>query len=334
MKQTKATKPPQALQDHTQVHVESANLPNLQTLLHKPSLARNSIFTTLMFAYNISFLDKEDADYLPLIEVLVAKAMRTSLAVTKIKTVMKRESHFMIFVTVRPENASRAMKSILDREFSEECEAILGKVAKALLSTAESFLLEDVKFWRTFLRFKYFIKLLRATSNYEEKETRKAGKLTEKILNNLVKVQTFPKDEKLSEVAQKFMKDCSKVKKAEPYGYGHHRVNVSDEIQSSHSCLMMQAPSEMTFWQAEVMVKILNRGGKGILWKSIRDQGLAYGATVHFDQVANEFVTFIHDSSDIINVMTTLREKIVSIKSRSVFNFLTILNYAFPLERV
>ena len=82
-----------------------------------------------------------------------------------------------------------ALKDVLDTTFLEECESVLGKVAKAIHENLESFDMNDVNFWRTFLRFKHYLKILKSVSNYEEKSTRTTEKVIRSMLENLVKVQ-------------------------------------------------------------------------------------------------------------------------------------------------
>ena len=82
-----------------------------------------------------------------------------------------------------------SLKDVLDTTFLEECESVLGKVAKAIHENLESFDMNDVTFWRTFLRFKHYLKILKSVSNYEEKSTRTTEKVIRSMLENLVKVQ-------------------------------------------------------------------------------------------------------------------------------------------------
>ena len=82
-----------------------------------------------------------------------------------------------------------AIKDVLDTTFLEECESVLGKVAKAIQENLESFDMNDVTFWRTFLRFKHYLKILKSVSNYEEKSTCTTEKVIRSMLENLVKVQ-------------------------------------------------------------------------------------------------------------------------------------------------
>ena len=84
---------------------------------------------------------------------------------------------------------------LLDNTFLEECETILGKVAKAIHENLNSFDMNDVSFWRTFLRFKHYLKLLKSVSNYEEKSTRTTEKVIRSMLENLVKVEVYSTEE-------------------------------------------------------------------------------------------------------------------------------------------
>ena len=84
---------------------------------------------------------------------------------------------------------------MLDNTFLEECESILGKVAKAIHENLNSFDMEDVSFWRIFLRFKHYMKILKSVSNYEEKSTRTTEKVIKSMLENLVNIQVCSNDE-------------------------------------------------------------------------------------------------------------------------------------------
>ena len=77
----------------------------------------------------------------------------------------------------------------------EECETILGKVAKAIHENLNSFDMNDVSFWRTFLRFKHYLKILKSVSNYEEKSTRTTEKVIKSMLENLVKIEVHSNEE-------------------------------------------------------------------------------------------------------------------------------------------
>ena len=46
------------------------------------------------------------------------------------------------------------------------------------------------------------------------------------------------------------------------YGYGHHRINVTEELQNSHACIMMNIPNEMPIEHAQVISEIMNSGRK------------------------------------------------------------------------
>ena len=95
------------------------------------------------------------------------------------------------------------------------------------------------------------------------------------------------------------------------YGYGHHRINVSDEIKSSHACIMMGIPQDLNPHEVAICVEILNKV-KGLLWKNIRDAGLAYGASISMDLSSNEIVIMLHDCGDVIKALSTIRNTIVS----------------------
>ena len=107
----------------------------------------------------------------------------------------------------------------------------------------------------------------------------------------------------------------SKPKKVQSsYGYGHHRINVSDEIKSSHACIMMGIPQDSNPHEVSVCVEMLNKV-RGPLWKSIRESGLAYAITMCMDFSSNEVVLMLHDCGDVIKALSTIRNTIVSFGS-------------------
>ena len=69
-------------------------------------------FTTLMFAYGISHLTKEDFDFLPMIEVLITKALRTTCNALRVKTLLKRECYFILIITISHSDALETLQSI------------------------------------------------------------------------------------------------------------------------------------------------------------------------------------------------------------------------------
>ena len=94
------------------------------------------------------------------------------------------------------------------------------------------------------------------------------------------------------------------------YGFGHHRINVSDEIMSSHACIMMGIPQDLNPHEVAICVEMLNKV-KGLLWKSIRDAGLAYAVSMSMDFSANEVVLMLHDCGDVIKALSTIRNTMV-----------------------
>ena len=55
--------------------------------------------------------------------------------------------------------------------------------------------MNDVSFWRIFLRFKHYLRILKSVSNYEEKSTCTTEKVIRSMLDNLVKVQVSSSEE-------------------------------------------------------------------------------------------------------------------------------------------
>lgn len=44
------------------------------------------------------------------------------------------------------------------------------------------------------------------------------------------------------------------------YGYGHHRINVTDDLQTSHACIMMGIPDDIPIEIIHVFTEIFNHG--------------------------------------------------------------------------
>ena len=44
------------------------------------------------------------------------------------------------------------------------------------------------------------------------------------------------------------------------YGYGHHRINVTEDLQNSHACVMMSIPEDIPIEITHVFVEIMNQG--------------------------------------------------------------------------
>ena len=92
---------------------------------------------------------------------------------------------------------------------------------------------------------------------------------------------------------------------------------MSDEIKSSHACIMMGIPQDSNPHDVSVCVEMLNKV-RGPLWKSIRESGLAYAITMCMDYTSNEVVLMLHDCGDVIKALSTIRNAIVSYESSNI----------------
>ena len=54
---------------------------------------------------------------MPMIEVLITKALRTTCNALKVKTVLKRESHFIIIITIAQADTLQTLQSVLFYQF-------------------------------------------------------------------------------------------------------------------------------------------------------------------------------------------------------------------------
>jgi hypothetical protein len=52
-----------------------------------------------------------------MIEVLITKALRTTCNALKVKTVLKRESHFIIIITIAQADTLQTLQSVLFYQF-------------------------------------------------------------------------------------------------------------------------------------------------------------------------------------------------------------------------
>ena len=177
------------------------------------------------------------------------------------------------------------------------------RVAKALYENFEDFDVQDLSFWRTFLRFKYVIKSLKSV----KAESKQIEKLTKQGLWQILVAEYGDFGSKLQTHTELDPKTKRyQGSKAKPYGYGHHRINVSENVQSSQACIMMKVPDKMTMIQACLICEILNK----FVLNKIREQGLAYAVNAQMDFKADEIVILVHDSTLVLNALSAIRDAI------------------------
>ena len=137
------------------------------------------------------------------------------------------------------------------------------KIAYTILREMDTFEVQDVGFWRNFLRFKYYKKLMKQVEKCEDKMLDKVDSLVASIANQVSHVRLATTDEQKEQcevLVQEFQLKEPKLH-GTPYGYGHHRVNISDGIQSSHACIMTSFPKGMCVAAICLSVEILNANG-------------------------------------------------------------------------
>ena len=256
-------------------------------------------FSLIMARITLNSFTKEDSDHLPIIEALIAKAIRKTCQVLKIKTYHCRQKFLFLFIFLEHQHVQEALKVISNRKFMENLTDNIEKVAKAVYENFENFDVQDLSFWRTFLRFKYVLKSLKSVRS----ETEHIEKLVKQGYWMMVVAeyddQVGPKLQTTNELGE----ERTKVKS---YGYGHHRINVSENVQSSQACIMMNVPDKMSMIQVYLICEILN---KFVLCK-IREQGLAYAVNVQVDFKAEEIVILLHDSTLVLNALSAIRDAV------------------------
>ena len=256
-------------------------------------------FSLIMARITLNSFTKEDSDHLPIIEALIAKSIRKTCQVLKIKTYHCRQKFLFLFIFLEHQHVQEALKVISDRTFMENLTDNIEKVAKAIYENFEDFDVQDLSFWRTFLRFKYVLKSLKSVRS----ETKHIEKLVKQGYWMMVVAeyddQVGPKLQTTNELGE----ERTKVKS---YGYGHHRINVSENVQSSQACIMMNVPDKMSMIQVLLICEILNK----FVFCKIREQGLAYAVNVQVDFKAEEIVILLHDSTLVLNALSAIRDAV------------------------
>merc|ERR1712062_32033 len=125
-------------------------------------------FSLIMARITLNSFTKEDSDHLPIIEALIAKAIRKTCQVLKIKTYHCRQKFLFLFIFLEHQHVQEALKVISNRKFMENLTDNIEKVAKAVYENFENFDVQDLSFWRTFLRFKYVLKRLKSVRSETE----------------------------------------------------------------------------------------------------------------------------------------------------------------------
>ena len=207
-------------------------------------------------------------DFLPLIEILIAKGIR-KLSSSPIRTHVHMYKFEMIVVaTVEHENAEKLLTELLQKCYLQDLTDNVDLVAKMLTKENETFDVGNSKFWRTFLRIKHIKKVLQKITEEDEDQIDNLEKVMGSILNkpsNIRVITDQDHKENLNKILKHdlFLKNVTKSKKTEPifvYGYGHHRINVTDEIKNGHACIMMSFPENIPIEINYVLVEIMNLG--------------------------------------------------------------------------
>ena len=206
-------------------------------------------------------------DFLPLIEILTAKGIR-KLSSSPIRTQVHLYKFEMIIgTTVEHENAEKLLTELLQKSYLQDLTDYVDLVAKMLTKENETFDVGNLKFWRTFLRLKHIKKMLQKISEENEDQIDNLEQVMGSILNKPTNIRVIT-DQDHKENINKILKHDLFLKKNvttknEPifvYGYGHHRINVTDEIQNGHACTMMSFPENIPIGINYVLVEIMNLG--------------------------------------------------------------------------
>ena len=206
-------------------------------------------------------------DFLPLIEILTAKGIR-KLPSSPIRTQVHMYKFEMIIIsTVEHENSEKIIAELLQKSYLQGLTDNVDLVAKMMTKENETFDVGNLKFWRTFLRLKHIKKMLQKISEENEDQIDNLEQVMGSILNKPSNIRVIT-DQDHKESINKILKHDLFLKKVnsrknEPifvYGYGHHRINVTDEIQNGHACIMMSFPENIPIEINYVLVEIMNLG--------------------------------------------------------------------------
>ena len=209
-------------------------------------------------------------DYLPLISVIVAKGIR-KLGFPIRTTVNYIKHHMIISTSTKHEDADQFLRQLIAKSYLNDISDNIDLVAKVMQKENEVFDITSLQFWRTFLRFKHLKKMLERVVEEDEPLIDDIEKVMSRILDKPTNVQVSTNADHKDEIHQLLKHDLFLQKsKKEPifnYGYGHHRINVTEELQNSHACIMMNIPNEMPIEHAQVISEIMNSGRKVIFLK-------------------------------------------------------------------
>ena len=146
---------------------------------------------------------------------------------------------------------------------------------------------------------------------FQEQEVKKIESLLTTIFIKNARLQVISENGELADqenIEEKWPPGtiyCGPISVTKPYGYGHHRINVSENVQNSQACIFMDMP-KMSLTQVLVICEILNK----FIFAKIRDQGLAYAVTVQVDYKADEIAILVHDSVLILNALSAIRDAV------------------------
>lgn len=212
----------------------------------------------------MAFNFQEDADFLPLIDILIAKSARKIPNVISVQTHHIRSRHIILYAAFLHQDFLAGLREIINM-FDGKSSDNADKIAAALLREIDTFEVQDLNFWRIFLRFKHYKKLLKSLEKCDEKMLDRVDALVTLVTNQVSKVRFATTDE-LKERSENIVRELQIKEKTSgtPYGYGHHRVNISDGIQSSHACVMMSFPKGIDAAAISISVEILNASGGAV----------------------------------------------------------------------
>ena len=175
--------------------------------------------------------------------------------------------YFTFPIFLEHENAEEIVKELLQKSYLQGLTDNVDLVAKMMTKENDTFDIGNLKFWRTFLRLKHIKKMLQKISEENEDQIDNLEQVMGSILNKPSNIRVIT-DQDHKESINKILKHDLFLKKfnsrkTEPifvYGYGHHRINVTDEIQNGHACIMMSFPENIPIEINYVLVEIMNLG--------------------------------------------------------------------------
>ena len=216
---------------------------------------------TILVPYNDQITFQEEADFLPIIDAMFLKSVRLCPTVINAKTLIFYEKALVLTFSVLHSDTSGIYGKITEK-ILEKDESTLRKVAKALIETQKDFNSEDIKFWRAFLRFKHYLKLLNQIIDYDAKVIEKCFRVMHSIIGKILYAKLTSEDDQEKEFLESF-EGCFEEKRPskaiQPFGYGHHRLNISEDMQSGHAFITMAFPEDVPVAHIGLFINILGK---------------------------------------------------------------------------